>query len=218
MSQSKIVAANNLFINAHKAIASLDFERSIRTSVALSLLTASRDHGNSILLLIDTEPNAHGASALALLRTQLDTLLRGCFFADEATDMEIDFFVKKDEMPKRNGDKISPNRLAIFAKHYLDLDPNDQLFENSVKSIWKGLHGMVHGGRATLNLYDKGSEIAFELTDEGLDFTIRQSATLTLFCAVAFMRTSRQDNAGMQSFLEPLLESLKQFETALTHK
>ena len=77
---------------------------------------------------------------------------------------------------------------------------------------------MVHGGRATLNLYDQGSEIAFELTDEGLDFTIRQSAILTLFCAVAFMRTSRQDNAEMQYFLEPLLESLKQFETALTHK
>ncbi len=216
MQELKIAAARSVLDSAHKAIASLDFERTLRTSVALPLLTASRDHGHSILLLIDTQPNAHGSSALALMRTQLDTLLRGCFFAGEATDPEIEFFRKKDEMPSRNGQKLSPIKLTPLAKQYLGLDPNDQSLEDGVKSIWEGLHGMVHGGRATMNLYNNENQIAFELTDEGLDFIITQSTTLTLFCVSSFLALSKQSEAEKQIIGEPILQALGRFKAAFT--
>ena len=175
------------------------------------------------MTLLDIQRDAHGASALALIRTQLDTLLRGCFFASEATDEEIEYFLDKDEMPQRKKEvrpsKWKKQNLSLvdmipFAKLYLELDSSNKIFEDAVQATWKGLHGMIHGGRATLNLYDAGMEIRFALTDDGFDFALKRSVAFMQLGAAAFIRIAKQNEDEKNLAQQDLLDASRKFHQA----
>ena len=184
------------------AVARLHFDRNPRNSITLSLLAASRDHGSSILTLLEIQPDAHGASALALLRTQLDTLLRACFFAKEASEAEIEYFLAKDQMPKRRKQTgpsdwksctLSLNDLTPFAKSYLGLSITGTKLEDAVKATWNDLNGMVHGGAAIIHLYDADEEIRCALDEGQIDSALIKSISLLQLCAAAFIGIAKEN-------------------------
>jgi len=53
-----------------------------------------------------------GSSAVVLHRSQLEALLRGAFFAREASDAESAYFIAHDEMPSRCDAKGKLRRLG----------------------------------------------------------------------------------------------------------
>jgi hypothetical protein len=78
-----------------------------RTLTAFPLLIASITHSEAICTLLSFENPNYGASVYALFRAQIEQFLRGAFFAEHATDEEVAYFRKNDELKKRNGEKLT---------------------------------------------------------------------------------------------------------------
>jgi hypothetical protein len=132
------------------AITKLPIAGSERNALSVTLMRASMDHGRALALLMSIHPDEFGSSAVALHRAQLEALLRGAFFAREATDEELTYFIKEDKMPSRPDEKgtlrrLNPKTLASLAGGVLQVGENKKLIR-MVDNCWKVLCGMVHGG------------------------------------------------------------------------
>lgn len=119
-------------------------------------------------------------------------------------------------MPARQNEEgkkktLALNQLTPFAKKYLDIDPKDDSFESSMKDLWGALHGSVHGGLSTLNLYDQGTQIAVDMPTEGIDEIVKKSVSMTMLGVSAFARLSKQDESEKELIYKPLIESLSRF-------
>ncbi|GGA21900.1 DUF6988 family protein [Dyella nitratireducens] len=139
------------------AIAGFPIPASKRNALSVALLRASIDHAHALALLIAIHPWEFGSSSLALHRVQIETLLRGAFFAKEATDDEVEYFIKHDEMPKRpNKDgqskRLNHKTLAPLVGDVLAVGSSTKIVD-MVQYSWDVLCGMVHGGKSTLITY-----------------------------------------------------------------
>lgn len=141
---------------------SAGIEYSDRKFLGLQMLRASSDHGRSMTFLLANYPVDMMASALALHRAQIETFLRGVFFAELASDEELADFLKNDMGPRRlrpdgNPKPIGIKRLARDVEARICLlegaPTNDGILARMVETAWSPLCGAVHGGVAIHKLY-----------------------------------------------------------------
>jgi hypothetical protein len=144
-----------------------------RAYAASQLLRASSDHARAIALVLFTEPWDFGAVALSLHRSQLEQFCRGMFFGKAATDAEVDYYLRHDELPSRPDAKGKPKRvslkqMAAWAEADLGLRTATPgtlgPLAQAIQTAWDPLCGMVHGGHALL-VSDRGQ-------DEGIGATV----------------------------------------------
>jgi hypothetical protein len=165
-----------------------------RSYVATALLRASMDHGLSQALLFSMPQDDFGASALALHRCQMETCLRGIFFAGPATEEEVQYFIQYDDMPKRSDDqgkhqKLGPNALTPLVSAALHIEDPDVL-PKMVKSTWGPMNGMVHGGTSILALYFNQGHTHFKLPAEHAMPMLINSVALCNFALAGFAMMS----------------------------
>jgi hypothetical protein len=148
------------------AITKLPIAGSERNALSVTLMRASMDHGRALTLLLSIHSDDFGSSAVALHRAQLEALLRGAFFARDATDEELAYFIKEDEMPSRPDEKgklrrLNPKILAGLAGGVLQVGDSKKLIR-MVDNTWSVLCAMVHGGMAVVKTYNH-AELAFHI-------------------------------------------------------
>jgi hypothetical protein len=145
--------------------------RTARLGTALTLLRSSADHGRALLSLLRDNHVDFATSALVLHRSQVEQFLRAVFIGFQATDDEISFFLRKDELPKRKRrpqdkpERLTVRDLATLAGPALDVSP-DKLI-SMVATGWGHLSGLSHGGTTLLGMYGAldapiGSDVARE--------------------------------------------------------
>lgn len=176
------------------AIAELPIPKSKRNALAVTLLRASMDHGRAVAVLASSHLEDFGASAIALHRTQVDTMFRGAFFADSATDDEIAYFLDNDEMPKRPGPdgkpkRLSPKDLAGLIGNAVSAESTQKLI-NYMDRSWGLLCGMVHGGMSTVLAYHN-AQIGFQVTPEEMVEVVANALALNQLAMIAVANVSK---------------------------
>lgn len=122
-----------------------------RTATVLPLVLASMDTAEAIYALLINQPEESWVAALILQRAQMEYALRAAFFAKAASDKEIARFRRKGKMPNRGRNQIYVADIAKEAAQHLGWDEEKLL--RTVKSDYKGLSGLVHGGIEVLAIY-----------------------------------------------------------------
>jgi len=148
------------------AITKLPIASSERNALSVTLMRASMDYGRALVLLVSIHADDFGSSAVVLHRSQLEALLRGAFFAREASDAELTYFIEHDEMPSRCDEKgklrrVGPKDMSVLVGGVLHVGDSKKLIA-MVENSWSLLCGMVHGGMAVFKTYHQ-TEIAFHL-------------------------------------------------------
>ena len=201
-------------------IAGLDFEDTLSNRIAIALLAASHNHGSSALILAKADSERHGASALTLLRPQLESLLRGCFFAREATHAEIEIFLKKDKMPIREilqpsaetkKQELKINNLVPFAKKLLLIDSNDERLDKWTEDSRKEFNSLIHGGTRVVSAYSNNEKIHFSLTDAGWDYLIKQSTSMIQMSSLALALIAKREETEEVSPLQRMQTASEAF-------
>ncbi|ALN83712.1 hypothetical protein LC55x_0407 [Lysobacter capsici] len=122
-----------------------------RTATVLPLALASMDTAEAIYALLINQPEKSWVAALIMQRAQMEYVLRAAFFAKAANDKEIARFRRKGRMPSRGRKQIYVADVAKEAAQHLGWDEEKLL--RTVKSHYKDLSGLVHGGKEVLAIY-----------------------------------------------------------------
>lgn len=193
--QTAQVAADAAVIirNLKPLIGHLMIPHTKRAGTAVALLTSSLDHGDAICALLATERPNYGASTLALHRAQTEQFLRGAFFAQHATDDEIEYFRNKGKLRRRQPKaEVSAGDLADLIGPTLGDDK--ELFSASVVRTWKPLCGYVHGGTQILDMY-----MSENIVGAGMDVgqavrIVRRTLALAMITMVVISRLGDANN------------------------
>jgi len=201
--------ARRLIADLAPLIEHLNLPKTKRTGTAITLLFASFCHAESICTLLRFENPNYGASAFALFRAQTEQFLRGAFFLDHASDDEIDYYRKNDQLKKRDGDKVTVRVLANLVQPTLLPDaPDDKKFAGSVMTMWEPLCGFVHGGTDLLNMYNRSQEIGPNLEPMRAFVIIRKAVSL---CFLAMVLISRRGDQNSNDFTRPFTTAFQRF-------
>lgn len=209
MEELKIAAemAHECMTKTIVAVAGMHIDGSARNALAVTLLRASLDHGRAMAVLIATHAEEYGASAIALQRAQVETLFRGAFFAREATNKEVQYFIDNDRMPERTGPdgksrQLNPKALAPLIGDVLSAG-NNQTLTNFIDDGWGVLCGLVHGGMATVANYHN-AEIGFHLEAKIAAEICGQAMALTQLAMLAIAAIStNSDEQKSDLFQDP---------------
>lgn len=183
-----------------------------RAFLGLQLLRASCDYGRAMMFLMSQNPLDMTGAALALHRAQIESFLRGVFFAEIATDAELEDFLENDEGPRRvvgnrpdNWQKIGVKALAREVEARIHAvegsGDNDGKLARMVENAWSPLCGMVHGGIAIHKLYRDGqtqigcavpADVFFETT---VNAVVMVNFSLTMACTIAGMGGQEENDA-----------------------
>lgn len=169
--QKKANAVSGLLLETRRVIGVFNYPKETeRLRLALSLMTASCDHGRALARLVEQDPYELGISAFALFRPQLESFLRGSYFASPASapDKVVKNFLAKDKMPEIVG--ANGKRTTITLQQLADIA--GRRFSKTVPTDWnklpglvayagKQLHGLVHGGNIVVQLYKDGTSVGF---------------------------------------------------------
>jgi hypothetical protein len=199
-------------------IAKLPIPGSKRNALAVTLLRASIDHARALVLLISIHPHEFGASAVALHRIQIDTMLRGAFFAKNATDEEVEYFIEHDDMPSRPDSKGKPKRLnpkdlAPLVGEVLAVGDNKKLI-SMVENTWNVLCSMVHGGMTMVVTYNN-AEIGFHLEPQELVEIVGNTLGLTQLAMVGVSAVSTADKQQLSDIFQEPHKAQKAFHEFL---
>jgi len=157
----------------------LSLPQSERIRVAISLMFGSIEQARSACLLIANDADRSTFAAFILLRSQIDQMLRGMFFAGPANDDQLAYYLDKDEMPKIGKIKAHPVLLAEINDNHYGWAPKGKI-QSFVVNHWKDLCGFTHGGHALLGFYAGGEGISpMKPTDELIEVVCN---TVTLCC------------------------------------
>jgi len=144
--------ALSILDDCYDLMSKLSLPQGERMRVAISLMFASIEQARSACLLIANDADRSTFAAMILLRSQIDQMLRGMFFAGPATDDQLAYFLKNDEMPKINKVKAHPALLADLVDTHFKWTPKGKI-QSFVINHWKDLCGFTHGGHALLGFY-----------------------------------------------------------------
>lgn len=155
--------------SCYVAISKLQMPNTKRVNVALALAYSSLEQGRSACYLVANDPDHCYFAAIILFRSQLEQLVRAQFFAQPATDAQLQHFLDTDTLPDQaDGQKLGPKSLAKINTAHFGWN-SDKLTE-MVEENWKHLSAFAHGGRAVLNFYTgKDGFGPAEVTDEFIE-------------------------------------------------
>lgn len=202
-----------------------------RSFLALQLLRASCDHGRAMTFLLANNPHDMMGSALALHRAQIESFLRGTFYAKIADEDELADFFEHDKGPRRknNNGKWQGIRIEDLA-HEVDarisqaegLGSGEGKLGRMVANAWSPLCGMVHGGLAIHRLYADGqrqigcstsADVFFETT---INAVIIVNFSLTVACTIAGIG-GPEENAALAPPLRRFHLFIEQHNARLRH-
>lgn len=143
--------ALNVLHQTRKTLPDMGHIGSERTAVVLPLALASMDTAEAIYALLINQPEKSWVAALIMQRAQMEYVLRAAFFAKAANDKEIARFLRKGKMPRRGRRSIYVIDVANEAAQHLGWD--GEKLARTVKSHYKDLSGLVHGGKEVLAIY-----------------------------------------------------------------
>ncbi len=139
-------------------------------------------------------------------RAQMEYVLRAAFFAKAASDREIARFRRKGKMPNRGKNQIYVADVAKEAALHLGWDEEKLL--RTVKSHYKDLSGLVHGGKEVLAIYTQ-HEAWGDITIEW-DELIHAVDNVLVFAQLALgvaMSLSPLDPEAMDRLVRPSYEA-----------
>lgn len=177
-----------------------------RTATVLPLVLASMDTAEAIYALLINQPEKSWVAALIMQRAQIEYVLRAAFFAKAANDKEIARFRRKGKMPTRGEGQIYVSDVAKEAAQHLGWDEEKLL--RTVKSHYRDLSGIVHGGREVLAIYtqhDAWGDITIDW-DELTDAVDNVLVYAQLALGVA-MSLSPLDDEAMDRLVRPSYEA-----------
>ncbi|QSX75738.1 hypothetical protein HIV01_004225 [Lysobacter arenosi] len=175
-----------------------------RNQTAVALFASSLDHGEALCALIATERSNSGGPALTLHRAQTEQFLRGSFFAEHATDDEIAYFTRKNQLKWRDGEKLTTAKIARIVES--TFQGCGTSFSNSVQKTWSALCGYVHGGTEILDMYltEDGNGINSALDVDRATKIISRGVSMAMMTTVVM---SRLGNAKEPAFTGPFTEA-----------
>lgn len=144
-------AALKLVHETKPVLGELEITIDERTATAIPLVLASMDTAEAIYSLLTNQPEEYWVAALIMQRAQMEYVLRSAYFAKAASQKELMCFRKKGRMPSRGKRLIYIAEVAEDASQHLGWE-KDKLLK-MVASHYKGLSGVVHGGREVLSIY-----------------------------------------------------------------
>ncbi|KAB8198737.1 hypothetical protein FKV24_000800 [Lysobacter maris] len=177
-----------------------------RTATVLPLVLASMDTAEAIYALLINQPEKSWVAALIMQRAQMEYVLRAAFFAKAASDREIARFRRKGKMPNRGKNQIYVADVAKEAALHLGWDEEKLL--RTVKSHYKDLSGLVHGGKEVLAIYTQ-HEAWGDITIEW-DELIHAVDNVLVFAQLALgvaMSLSPLDPEAMDRLVRPSYEA-----------
>ena len=188
----------------------VDFSSTDRSAIGVSLLRASADHAMAVATLLDVSGTDLGVSAVVLARSNLDKFLRGVFFLFSATEEEISFYLKNNEMPSRQVDgskrKLGPKLLAPLVADALELSDDRDRLIRMVDRYWGSMSDFTHGGVSMVSSYVTELGIGPEFSDEQLMPLLRNVSTVTTLGTAALLKASKFDLKQQQPMLKKLSE------------
>lgn len=138
------------------ALAEMRHVGSDRTATSLPLVLASMDTAEALYGLLISQPEQSWVAAMILQRAQMEYVLRAAFFAKAASEKEVARFRRTGEMPKRGKNIIYVANVAKEAAQQLGWEQSKLMA--TVKSHYKELSGLVHGGKEVLSIYTQHEE------------------------------------------------------------
>lgn len=188
--------------SCYVAISKLELPNDKRVNVAIPLAYSSLEQGRSACSLVATDPDHSYFAAIILFRSQLEQLIRAQFFAQPATDEQLQHFLDTDTLPDQpDGQKLGPKSLARINTAHFGWD-SDKL-TTMVAENWKHLSAFAHGGRAVLNYYrgDDGIGPA-EVTDEFIEPVANMVVLGHLAVALAIALSKNHADEDVQAHLK----------------
>lgn len=172
-----------------------------RALVALTLLKASCDMGLAVSTLLATSLLDLAAAALALHRTQIETYARGVFFKSAATDHDVKRFVQQDEMPKRrraNGKSTTVTTAEVLRAAAEAEGMDASKLQSMLDNVWRGLCGVVHGGRHLLHTYGAVGTIGVRFDESSVRALLSNTGAFTVLacttiCAIGDSGADQQE-------------------------
>lgn len=154
-----------------KKMDGLRIDGKVRSRVFNGMLHLSLEHFGSIILLMK---NRMSGSAAALLRPQYESVMRGLYFHECATDTEVDSFIKAKEPIKlyKMVEQVE-NQLAV----------NKNPLTNFYNMFKKKMHGFTHGGFEQLKRRYTDTELINNYTEEECIQIVTLSYILAIFSA-----------------------------------
>ncbi len=177
-----------------------------RTATVLPLVLASMDTAEAIYALLINQPEKSWVAALIVQRAQMEYVLRAAFFAKAASEREVATFRRTGRIANRGKNKRYLADLAKEAAEHLGWDEDKLL--RTVKSHYKDLSGLVHGGKEVLAIYtqhDAWGDITIEW-DELIQAVDNILVFVQLGLGVA-MSLSPLDPGAMDRLVRPAYEA-----------
>ncbi|GAB3340389.1 hypothetical protein [Marilutibacter aestuarii] len=177
-----------------------------RTATVLPLVLASMGTAEAIYALLINQPEKSWVAALIMQRAQMEYVLRAAFFAKAANDKEIARFRRKGKMPNRGKNQIYVADVAKEAAQHLGWDEEKLL--RAVKSHYRDLSGLVHGGKEVLAIYtqhDAWGDITIEWDE--LTHAVDNILVFAQLALGAAMSLSPLDAEAMDRLVRPSYEA-----------
>lgn len=192
--------------SCYVAISKLELRSDKRVNVAIPLAYSSLEQGRSACYLVANQPDHCYFAAIILFRSQLEQLIRAQFFAQPASEDQLQHFLDTDTLPDQpDGQKLGPKSLArINTAHF---GWNSDKLTDMVAENWKHLSAFAHGGRAVLNFYRSKDGIGpAELTNEFVEpvtnIVVLGHLTVALAITLAENHTSDDVQAHLKQWFD----------------
>ena len=203
--RNRASAAFGLTQETKPVLCNLDIKIDERTATVIPLVLASMDTAEAIYSLLINQPEEYWVAALIMQRTQMEYVLRSAYFAKAASHKELMRFRKKGKMPNRGTRSIYIAEVADDASQHLGWN-KDKLIR-TVRSHYKDLSGVVHGGKEVLGIYtmhDTWGDLTIEW-DELIDHVDNIMVFVQLALGVA-MSLSPLEPQAMDQAVRPIYE------------
>jgi hypothetical protein len=186
-----------------------------RNVTATKLARASMDYGIALCLLGEEAHEDLGAPLISLHRMQMEHVVRGAFFCGPASDKDLTYFLKHDELPKINDGKrvrkMTMVELAARVDPLFDPESDGKLIR-VVKSHYGLISGVVHGGRTLLGLYGGGNRpVGFDVDDGALVQIIDHSVAFANLAAIVVAKCAVDSPERFSELMMPTYEAAKAY-------
>lgn len=204
--RQRAVAALKVLHQTRSTLSDMGHIGSERTATVLPLVLASMDTAEAIYALLINQPEKSWVAALIMQRAQIEYVLRAAFFAQAANDKELARFRRKGRMPSRGKNQIYVADVAKEAAQHLGWGEDKLL--RTVRSHYRDLSGLVHGGKEVLAIYtqhDAWGDISIEWDE--LNHAVDNILVFVQLALSAAMALSPLDAEDMDRLVRPSYEA-----------
>lgn len=213
--QAKAADGRALICQIPAVLDSLRIDSTKRRFIALSLLVGSLEHARLLCSILSTDLETSWLPAMSLHRSQIDHLVRGAYFADPATDEEVDAFYKKGTLPQTP--KPKGGRRAMYLSEMAEAVRAhyrwDGKFSAAIRNRYSPLSGITHGGIEVVNVHLKNGIVGDTTTNyAGLSPTVGDIVALAYITVAVAMVLSPLPDDAISDSVRPVFQAYRDFD------